>query len=185
MLLPSALALHAYHPKEKKAGWLFCFLQKYKHRIPPRTHTHTKKPCLTFLFRCKIFHSPTRVAVEGSCNQRDFLLSATTPLSHQKRGLHPESCCPFHLAVKVFFWCVRFTIRAFNKRTAGTALCHCSLLFHMKWQSPSRSSRAIADSASGSPRRSLRWGWAAQSAVRQTAEWQKGRTRQNAKGKKI
>lgn len=62
------------------------------------------------LLCCNLFHIVvqrkyisrlTWVAVKESCHQRDFLLPHPTSSSHQERGLHPASYCPFHLGVKV------------------------------------------------------------------------------------
>ena len=120
---------------------------------------HFLTTCLTFLSRGNTFHRPTWGAVKDSLLSKRLFVPHPTPSSHQERGLHPATYCPFHLIVKVFFstqLCHRSFLKKKKRRTVGTTLCHRSLLFHTKWRSPSPNSRSIADSASRSPRRSLR-----------------------------
>lgn len=89
---------------------------------------------------------------------KETFCSLSHPIISQREGFTLQGTLLF---ITVWRFCMHSAITAFNKRTGGTTLCHCFLLFHMKWQSPSPNSRGIAHSTSRSPRRSLRWGWAA------------------------
>lgn len=92
-----------------------------------------------------------------SCDHRDFALhpkwSTKTQGFRHKEGKLQSFSSPCE------GFCMDSAITAFNKRTVSTALYHRSLLFHIKWWTPSPK---IADGASRSLRRSLWQGWAAQ-----------------------
>ena len=63
---------------------------------------HFLTTCLTFLSRGNTFHRPTWGAVKDSSLSKRLFVPHPTTSSHQERGLHPATYCPFHLIVKFF-----------------------------------------------------------------------------------
>lgn len=91
------------------------------------------------------FHSRAGVAFRAGSFKETFC----SHLLCQKKGLYPKMCWAFHLGVKVE--------RDLDDQSfyRDDNLWHHSLLFHMKWQSPSPNSWASPESFSKPLRRSL------------------------------
>lgn len=158
----------------------------------PSTHLsflHFLTTCLPFLSRGNIFHRPTWGAVKESSLSKRLFVPHPTPSSHQERGLHPATYCPFHLVVKVFFLHATLPPELLKKKKEEDSQHHAlSPLFIV--------SHEVAKSFTKQPEHCrqrlqvpeevITTGMSSsKSTVRRTAEWQRGGGQDTVWGRNI